>query len=741
MTEIMPTPPVEYHYGEHTWDSLRAILEDPAELLATSSNASKEPHHTGLMDILSASRYPHGLMNSYERSPDMPATKRNHNSTDSLYGGIVLNNSQTKVSNSSTTDKQPSRVTKKRSSKQMTASDDNDNDDQPDSKKHRGRPRLDTHDKTAADRRRTQIRLAQRAYRHRKETTISALKQKVLVLQATVHQMNKAFVDLHDNIISSGVFRPHLALARQLHDAADDFSLLNRITATDSDDEDDKTTGGGGADPGPASNSTPEDESATVTEPAKKGRRGRSSKKQTKSAQRRPPQEVDSSEPEPDLPLLSTVGSHDNILSAISQTSFIDMPGLPVFRDLMQFNVQIPDIDPDASPYPDLTPSLPLPRSLTAPNQGGSYTYSFQETSFARRLHRMALERGFRGLTNPTVDPQYLKRAFRFTFCFSNRKRIIARFHEILKRRAGESLENWSVPFFNIGGAGTHFPRQDDQGNNIYPPNMLSAAQAFGPQPWVQPETPRTEKTTQEMLDAIGFGGEWFDSHDVEEYLKTKGIYLDGQSSYVEVDPSVLITLNGGGTDTPSFPNSDVSSSTRSPHDTTTIRTPSPFLSNNAFSQPNLLVSASASASADEEPLFGTDLNTIFDENNHLQVTTTSTSTSTSDPSLLMPYTKSTTSHSNKIHNLDDFVPYNDAWSNLAGLALGTSHLHLSTMNSPSSSQQQDLMLTRRPGPLTFDVELFLETMVNQSACLGRAPGFRKNDIDDALRLSVQESF
>ncbi|KIV97054.1 hypothetical protein PV10_00855 [Exophiala mesophila] len=725
MTEVMPTPPAEYHYGEHTWDSLRAILEDPAELLATSSNVSKEPHHTGVMDILSASRYPHGLMHPYESSPEMPATKPSHNSTDSLYGGIVVNNSQTKVSNATSTNKQPSRATKKRSSKQMTASDDNDNDDQPDSKKHRGRPRLDTHDKTAADRRRTQIRLAQRAYRHRKETTISALKQKVLVLQATVHQMNKAFVDLHDNIISSGVFTPHLSLARQLHDAADDFSLLNRITATDSDDEDDKIPGGAGADSGPASNSTPEDESTTVTEPAKKGRRGRSSKKQTQSAQRRPPQEVDSSEPEADLPLVSTVGSHDNILSAISQTSFMDIPGLPVFRDLMQFNVQLPDIDPDASPYPDLTPSIPLPRSLTAPNQGGSYTYSFQETSFARRLHRMALERGFRGLTNPTADPKYLKRAFRFTFCFSNRKRIVARFNEILKRGAGESLENWSVPFFNIGGAGTHFPRQDEKGNNIYPPNMLSAAQAFGPQPWVQPETPRTEASTQEMLDAIGFGGEWFDSHDVEEYLKTKGIYLDGQSSYVEVDPSVLMTLNGG-TDTPSFPNSDVSSSTRSPHDTTTIRTPSPFL-RNGFSRPN------PSASADEEPLFGTDLNIIFDENNH-EVTATSTSISTSDPSLLMPYSKPTP-HFNK-NNLNDFIPYNDAWSNLAGLALGTSHL--SAINSPSS---QDLMLTRRRGPLTFDVELFLETMVNQSACLGRAPGFRKNDIDDALRLSVQESF
>jgi len=56
----------------------------------------------------------------------------------------------------------------------------------------------------------------------------------------------------------------------------------------------------------------------------------------------------------------------------------------------------------------------------------------------------------------------------------------------------------------------------------------------------------------------------------------------------------------------------------------------------------------------------------------------------------------------------------------------------------------QDLLgqsQSQASAPATFDVEHFLERMVHASACLGRAPGFRKAAIDDALLSSLQESF
>jgi len=83
-----------------------------------------------------------------------------------------------------------------------------------DTTRQRGRPRLDTRDESQAEvsyltpllllaivliffkRRRTQIRLAQRAYRLRKETTIASLRSRVSELESAIEGMKDAFVEL-----------------------------------------------------------------------------------------------------------------------------------------------------------------------------------------------------------------------------------------------------------------------------------------------------------------------------------------------------------------------------------------------------------------------------------------------------------------------------------------------------------------------------------------------------------------
>lgn len=69
----------------------------------------------------------------------------------------------------------------------------------------RGRPRLDTMDRTAADRRRTQIRLAQRAYRHRKETAFSALEQRIDELEVAHRRLGENIRELHELLKVGGV--------------------------------------------------------------------------------------------------------------------------------------------------------------------------------------------------------------------------------------------------------------------------------------------------------------------------------------------------------------------------------------------------------------------------------------------------------------------------------------------------------------------------------------------------------
>ena len=252
---------------------------------------------------------------------------------------------------------------------------------------------------------------------------------------------------------------------------------------------------------------------------------------------------------------------------------------------------------------------------------------------------------------------------------------MLVRFQELLKRKAGESLENWNVPFFRVGGAGTHFPRRDENGEPIYPPNMHAPSSVFRPLRWLEPETPRAEDTTEKMLEAIGYGGEWFDSHDVEEYLKSKGIFLDGTSSFVEIDPSTI-----------SLPALTTSSSTpiRDPAGSP-VRTPSP------------LVTPHMEGYLDREVHNAFATNSIFDF-----------MASAEKPKELR-------------------------WPN--DLDFG-----LAQQSRNYTPTLQDVMGNKQT-PFTVDVSRFLERMVDGSACLGRAPGFRRTHVDNALALSLQEAF
>ena len=79
---------------------------------------------------------------------------------------------------------------------------------------------------TMIQRRRTQIRLAQRAYRQRKETTISSLKQQSTQLQSIIEQMNKSFLRLNDSVLKSGLLQLNPGLGNELKYATESFTTL-----------------------------------------------------------------------------------------------------------------------------------------------------------------------------------------------------------------------------------------------------------------------------------------------------------------------------------------------------------------------------------------------------------------------------------------------------------------------------------------------------------------------------------
>lgn len=93
-------------------------------------------------------------------------------------------------------------------------------------------------------RRRTQIRLAQRAYRQRKETTISGLNSRVTSLEKTIEDMHKTFLEFNDRAITSGIQKGAPALAGYLKSTAERLSELAKSSAEESEIEEDENDPG-----------------------------------------------------------------------------------------------------------------------------------------------------------------------------------------------------------------------------------------------------------------------------------------------------------------------------------------------------------------------------------------------------------------------------------------------------------------------------------------------------------------
>lgn len=93
----------------------------------------------------------------------------------------------------------------------------------------------------AADKRQrrcTQIRLAQRAYRLRKESTISSLKDRVTKLERTLSEINNIFLAFNDSAVESGILRIKPQLALKLEQTTERFAALTRTSVHEPEYED-----------------------------------------------------------------------------------------------------------------------------------------------------------------------------------------------------------------------------------------------------------------------------------------------------------------------------------------------------------------------------------------------------------------------------------------------------------------------------------------------------------------------
>ena len=370
---------------------------------------------------------------------------------------------------------------------------------------------------TGRKRRRTQIRLAQRAYRQRKETTISGLNKRVTELENVIGKMNKAFLNFNDKAIGSGIDSWEPQLAQDLKSTMESFIEYARCVEQESDEDIERT-------PSLPACILEEPSAHPVMPPESALGATAPVESPAVSAEGARVAALLGYDPAPQIPEKHNnagppVGTEQRIGAGTSDISTWLDPEM-----LRQYRVELPDENANFELLqPGFQKSPPLPSS-----------YSYQETSFARRLLRTVLEGAYRLLTNPYTRTDDLFYFCKHTFTWTNQKHCLQWLENALARTAWESLEYWGAPQLHIGGAGLHYPRTGfDTGDS--PPPGWEANAPMGPLRYMEPDN-RLDQSLQSGLD-----GEWFDSNDVEQYLQTKGLFLDGQSSYVELSADLAV--------------------------------------------------------------------------------------------------------------------------------------------------------------------------------------------------------
>lgn len=165
-----------------------------------------------------------------------------------------------------------------------------------------------------------------------------------------------------------------------------------------------------------------------------------------------------------------------------------------------------------------LCPSPMLDSTLLA-----SHTNAAERASFAQRLQQDALERGFELLTNPNTPLSILKYAFEYCLPVRSREEITDRLQVLLKQsKFGVLLghENDNIP------QNTPRDAQSDLLDQIFgtrdPSGLPGSLGLISP---VREPEMRLFQASQEFLSA----------HDVESYLKSRGIVITSTSKLLQL--------------------------------------------------------------------------------------------------------------------------------------------------------------------------------------------------------------
>ncbi|KAM0707021.1 hypothetical protein Q7P35_006352 [Cladosporium inversicolor] len=404
----------------------------------------------------------------------------------------------------------PTKTTRKRKRAGDSLSENSDDD-----LKKRGRPRTEKPDASAADRRRTQIRMAQRAYRQRKESTLDELRKRVSDLTNTVECMNQDFDSCRDRLVMAGLSEGQLD---ELSETALRFaSYMSSVR-----------------NPGESHSDNPPEPAAAVSANANSIHSAKRSEEMS-LVPKNVPSWMDEAtlgqtgrrSQRPDIGMGYTMYTPDNF------DPLVETFNIPTMAQAMQSRPF--DIPSNTTTQPN-GPTLPQ-RSLSISGELAlPKTYSFNETTLGRRLHRACLEAAYHLLLDPVRKPHTFERVFRLSLLSRDRARMAAALKKVLARGLDDPLDFWEAPLLHIGGAGTHYPMS---GRPISAHKNRSKIHLgiIGPQMLnLLDDVVQARLATDISVEVEGFEGTWFDPYDVEGYLESKGVVIDPSVSFAEAE-------------------------------------------------------------------------------------------------------------------------------------------------------------------------------------------------------------
>lgn len=161
-----------------------------------------------------------------------------------------------------------------------------------------------------------------------------------------------------------------------------------------------------------------------------------------------------------------------------------------------------------------------------------------------------------------------MSRVFGLFPCIQDMPGVRRSSRRVLQSEIGGPLEITKVPFYTLGGAGTHYPRANDGGEPMYPVNTRRPGKILrrlarilrrgGISDWdedwsgdLEPDIgdEQGEKirslSDEERLRLLDLDGDWFDCNDVQGYLEYRGFVMQGSSMWLEVPAATVGVLYG----------------------------------------------------------------------------------------------------------------------------------------------------------------------------------------------------